>query len=548
MRVRADHVLFRMAPEVLGANMEDLHYQMVGGIDSQMLHGESFYEHSPTELAPLKAQLDGFDTVNGAWSVSNGVVSVTVRPGDGTPWLEPGLDGGRPPQPRTAEELNTPEKDPGARMTSRTSAPDDTVETRVSLRFPAGENRSASLIAHVPPNHSDNGWNWYSGCTVELDPKVQTVRLLEARHASRHEELARASLVVPANEWVAVALRAEGERMVVRVGGREVIAGKTTRPLPPGRFGVATRGRVDVRDLSLVSATGGTTCVALLPNPLLGTPGDALSLRWARRQTGSARGSFAFDPQGWHPGLRSQRILFKDGEGEFGCENAGLEGVGLSLRAGMPYEGFLRVKSDEPSGVFVSLRSEAGDVLAEQRLDCPGGQEYHRLAFTLTPRDGPANGRFAITLKTPAAVSIGYAFLQPGEWGRFKGLPVRRDLAAALIDQGVRLLRLNGGMIEVPGYRWANLRGPRDQRAPYNGFYDRYCSSGYGPVEHIAFCRAAGFTPVVGLNVDETPEAVADFIAYCNAPRGTPAGDRRAADGHPLPFGLRRHQVGNEPG
>ena len=35
-----------------------------------MLHGESFFEHSPTELAPRKAQLDGFATVNGIWTAA----------------------------------------------------------------------------------------------------------------------------------------------------------------------------------------------------------------------------------------------------------------------------------------------------------------------------------------------------------------------------------------------------------------------------------------------------------------------------------------------
>ena len=96
-------------------------------------------------------------------------------------------------------------------------------------------------------------------------------------------------------------------------------------------------------------------------------------------------------------------------------------------------------------------------------------------------------GRFAVTLKQPGRVTLGYAFLQRGDWGRFKGLPVRKELAEALLAQGIRVLRFNGGMIEVPGYRWRNLRGPRDERAPYDGFYDRYCSSGFGPLEAVAF-------------------------------------------------------------
>ena len=95
--VRADKKLFTLSEMMIGANMEDLHYQMVGGFDSQMLQGESFFEHSPTELAPRKTQLDGFATVNGVWTVADGVVKVTVRPDDGTPWLETGLAGGQPP-------------------------------------------------------------------------------------------------------------------------------------------------------------------------------------------------------------------------------------------------------------------------------------------------------------------------------------------------------------------------------------------------------------------------------------------------------------------
>ena len=172
--------------------------------------------------------------------------------------------------------------------------------------------------------------------------------------------------------------------------------------------------------------------------------------------------------------------------------------------------------------------------------------EYQRLDFTLTPSVADADGRFTITLKRPGAMTLGYAFLQPSEWGRYKGLPIRRDLAEAMITQGVRVVRFNGGMIERPDYRWQHMRGPRDCRPPYDGFYDRWCSNGFGPLELLAFCEAAGLVAIVGLNMDETPEAFADFVAYCNAPADQPAGQRRAADGHPDPYRLRYLQIGNE--
>nr|MCU0982444.1 hypothetical protein [Pirellulaceae bacterium] len=473
----------------------------------QMLHGESFFEHSPTEVAPRKSQLDGFATVNGVWAAADGVVTVRVRPNDGTPWVEAGLDGGQPP----AAPRDAPAKDPGARLTSLEPAAPDAVATRASFRFPAGEDRPAGLIAHVHPNHSDNGWNWYSGYTVELDPQAQKVRLLAALRANQHQELDAGQASIDRDVWLPVELRRDGPRLIVRVADRDVITCQPDRLLPPGHFGVTACGRVQIRDLAVDGKP-----VTLRPNPLLTAPGDALSLRWAPVQTETAQGSFAFDPEGWHPGLRSQQILFESGEGEFGCDNAGLKRSGLALRAGRDYEGFLRVKTLAPLDVVVSLRRADGrTILAENALRTHAGREFQQLAFSLTPAATDLNGRFAITLRQPGRATIGYAFLQPGDWGRFKGLPVRQDLAEALLAQGIGVLRFNGGMIEVPGYRWRNLRGPRDQRPPYNGFYDRYCSSGFGPAEVVAFGTAAGLPVVPALNLDETPEDVADFVSTC---------------------------------
>lgn len=558
--VHANQVVCRIQPTTLGANMEDLHYQMVGGFDSQLLHGESFFEHAPTELAPHKGQISGFANVRGTWTARDDVLTVQVQPDDGTAWIEGGLDGGRPP----ATRLEGSTKDPGTRLTSLAPAPANVIAIQAEFRFPTHGAAAAGLISHVHPNHADNGWNWYAGYTVDLNPTGGTVRLLAAQRANQHAELASVRVALPLGEWIPVALHSEGDQLIVRVAGRDVITHQPARPLALGHFGFVSRGAAGFRNLDLVE-TGHesavarrakedapslrvTNQVALAPNPLLTQPGDALSLRWSRVHTGTAQGAFTFDPDGWHPGLRSQRLEYRGGTGEFGCANAGLAGRGITFQAGQPYEGFLRVRATKPTEVVASLRASDGAVLAEHALQVAGGPAFQRLEFTLVPHSNAWNGRFAITLRSPAAVTLGYAFLQPGEWNRYKGLPIRRDLAQALLDQGIQLLRLNGGMIEVPGYRWKTLHGPRDRRPPYNGFYDRYCSSGFGPVEHLAFCRAAGLVGVVGLNKDESPADVADFVAYCNAAAGTPAGDRRAADGHPEPLGLRYYQVGNESG
>ena len=564
IQIQADQVQFRLSDMMVGANMEDLHYQMVGGFDSQMLHGESFFEHSPTELAPHSAQITGMANTEGRWMAINGILRVSLAGVKPTRWVDGFLQGGRalPPfrddgdhEPAAADgeqavaaAVGIPKPGVGTRLTSLAPASADTIEIRSSFHFPAGSQATASLISHVDPDHADNGWEWYAGYTVELNPLDGTVVLRVARKANRHDEVARAKVNITAEKWIPVRLRVEGGKAIVFVDGAQVITGELQHQLPVGLYGIVTRENIQVRDLTLIGAAGRITTIPFAANLLLKQPGDALSLRWARVQTGTASGEFSFDPDGWHAGLRSQQVTYREGQGEFGMDNAGLKRWGLSLQGGRDYEGYLRVKADKPTPIAVSLRTAEGAVLAEQLLRTTGGSGYEQLAFRLAPKAASKNARFAITLKQPGQMTVGYAFLQPGEWGRYKGLPIRKDLADALIAQGVKLLRLNGGMIEVDGYRWANLHGPRDQRKPYNGFYDRYCSSGYGPVEHIAFCRAAGIEPIVGLPMAQSPEEFADFVAYCNAPNGTPAGDRRKADGHAQPLVIRHVQIANESG
>ena len=129
-------------------------------------------------------------------------------------------------------------------------------------------------------------------------------------------------------------------------------------------------------------------------------------------------------------------------------------------------------------------------------------------------------GRLAITLRKPGCVMLGYAFLQPGEWGRFKGLPVRRDVAEGLIDQGVTVLRYGGSMVNNSEYRWKKMIGPRDRRPPYAGIWYRYSTNGWGIVDFMNFCEAAGFVSLPTFDMDETAQDMADFIEYAKGPAG----------------------------
>jgi hypothetical protein len=168
------------------------------------------------------------------------------------------------------------------------------------------------------------------------------------------------------------------------------------------------------------------------------TGDEQVSRHWRKRQTGSAKGSLRFERRGTFNGRQSQRITFLSGEGEFGMDNAGVNRWGINWIAGKPYEGLLRIKAEKDCVVAVSLLSANGARnLAEASIElraAPG--EYQRVEFALTPNASDEHGRFGITLKQPGSVVVGYAFLQPGEWGRYKGLPLRKELVEAVIAQG----------------------------------------------------------------------------------------------------------------
>jgi hypothetical protein len=164
----------------------------------------------------------------------------------------------------------------------------------------------------------------------------------------------------------------------------------------------------------------------------------------------------------------------------------------------------------------------------------------------MTPGAADKAGRFTLKLKQPGSVVLGYAFLQPGEWGRFKGLPVRRDIAEGLINQGITVLRYGGSMANNWAYKWKNMIGPRDRRPPYAGTWYRYSSNGWGIPDFMNLCEAAGFEYIPTFNMGETPQAMADFIEYAKGSADSEWARKRIADGHPAPYRLKYLQLGNE--
>lgn len=158
-----------------------------------------------------------------------------------------------------------------------------------------------------------------------------------------------------------------------------------------------------------------------------------------------------------------------------------------------------------------------------------------------------------LALTTPdTAVLIDYMYVSPAAWGRYRGLPVRKDIADAMLGGGpsglaMNVLRLGWSMCNAPGYLWKHFRGPRWLRPPYAGTWYRYASGGWRIFEFLDLCEAAHIECVVTLNSDESPSDAADLIEYAHGSADTKWGAVRVADGqHVAPYRPFTIEIGNE--
>lgn len=497
VRVRVDQEGPRVSRFMTGVCLEDVNHEIYGGIDSQMVFGESFAE-------PPSRLVEGFTAYGEGWRLED---TTLVGPAaDG-----PKLVADRPPL--------------GAG------------EVAVRVRFADDRPGLAGLILKV--GDAAVGADRFRGYEVSLDPSRQVLGL--GRHRQNWEPIRDVPCAVPVGRWVDLAVTMTDAGLAVRVDGKVILECEDTEhPLEPGGVGLRTwRREAEFQDLRVDGMP-----LAFRP----ADPGGAggVSGMWSVVRRGTAAGPIRLVTEQPFSGSQSQRIAFEAGAGAVGVANRGLNRRGMSFEAGQPYEGYVWARADAPATLQVSAESGDGARTYAEAVVRVEGEDWSRYDFKIIPNATDPDGRLALTLREPGAVTLGYAFFQPGDWGRFRGLPVRRDVAEGLIRGGVTVIRMGGLMVNAEGYRWKAMLGPRALRAPYAGYWYPYSSRGWGVVEFLDFCEAAEILPVVDLNLDETPRDVADLVQYANGPADSGWGRRRAEAGHPEPYGLKYLELGNE--
>ncbi|NQT84878.1 DUF1080 domain-containing protein, partial [bacterium] len=501
--VHADRVTHRISRYMTGACIEDVNHEIYGGIYSQMIFGESFEE--PAVSSPP----EGFTAFGGTWVVKDGVLRAGA--GQGAKLIPDG-----------------PEFSIG--------------KVGVEMYFPDDKPGNAGLIVKL--KDPGVGADRFIGYEVALSPRRK--RLIFARHRNNFEPIREVRCDVPLEKWIPLVVEMGETSVDISVNGKTVLKYEDdTHPLRSGRVALRTWQRKAVyRDLWL-KIEGEKKPLPFKSRADQSLTGEVSGM-WRPLARNSAQGEFTLESEDSFNGSQSQRVAFLSGKGEIGIENQSLNRWGMYFQAGKSYEGYVWVRADEPADFYVAMESGDGSQVYSEKKLRASSQGWKRLDFALTPRDADKKGRFAIKLKNPASIVIGHAFLQPGSWGRFKGLPVRKDIAEGLLEQGLTVLRLGGSMINSGQYRWKKMIGPRDRRPPYRGTWYPYSTNGWGIIDFLNFCEQAGFLGIPAFNIEETPEDMRDFAEYVNGEPNSVWGSKRVEDGHPKPYNLKYIEIGNE--
>ena len=500
--IHADQVSGRVSRYLTGACIEDVNHEIYGGLYSQMIFGESFQEPPPA-VAPK-----GFAAYGGRWQVQDGVL-----------WADAG-DG--PKLIADAPVVGT-----------------GTVSVEILL--PEFRSGNAGLI--LKTCEPGIGADKFTAYEISLESGG---RLVLGRHRQNWETLRNVPCEVRANQWVSLVVRLAGASLEVLVDGKSVLTYEDREhPLAAGRVGLRTWQR-EARFRNLYIQADGQPRQLRFDLAEEDRPDREVSGMWRPLRRGSAIGQWELTTNAPFIGRQSQRLTFKSGKGEIGIENQSLNRWGMNFVKGKRYEGYVWLRADQPARVFFALESADGAKVYAETADRVKAAQWQRIDFNLTPNAADKAGRFVIKLKQPASVCLGHAFLQPGQWGRFKGLPVRKDISEALVAQGLTVLRYGGSMVNHPEYRWKKMIGPRDRRPPHQGTWYPHSSNGWGIFDFLSFCEAAGFLGISAVNMDESPPNMADFMEYANGSTRSEWGRRRAADGHRAPYGLKYIELGNE--
>jgi alpha-N-arabinofuranosidase len=245
---------------------------------------------------------------------------------------------------------------------------------------------------------------------------------------------------------------------------------------------------------------------------------------------------------------RTEHSLRVDVQADDG-EAGGVSQARLPIRQGVEYRGSIWIKNQTFKGqVRVALQQDRSGGRSYARTDLPvtADESWKRYAFVLAPSRSDPLAKLAVLFIGHGGLWLDQASLMPGD--AVDG--IRRDVFEKVRALRPAFIRWPGGNV-AQDYHWGWGIGPRDERPTWTNlsWANELEPSDLGTDEYVRLCRNVGAEPCLVVNVEgrgATAEEAAAWVEYANGPPTSTGGARRAALGHPAPFGVRFWELGNE--
>jgi alpha-L-arabinofuranosidase len=306
---------------------------------------------------------------------------------------------------------------------------------------------------------------------------------------------------------------------------------------------------------------------------------------WEFVRRGGGTGKISIeDSKPVHPNNPHYIVLDVDQPADgVGVMNAGFDTIPVEAGASYNFSVFARqlfvgkrwdeTKLQGTLPLTVRLENAQGAVLCEHAFEV-SSRDWQDYTTALVPNATDSAARLVVLVRGQGGVAIDEVSLMPVKTFKGHRNGLRADLAQVIADLKPKFMRFPGGCLVhgqslTNAYRWKDTIGPVEQRRQQENLWGYHQSVGLGYFEFFQFCEDIGAKPLPvvpsavscqnsdhqggtgqqALPLDQMPayiQDLLDLIEYANGPATSTWGAKRAAAGHPAPFGLKVLGIGNE--
>jgi alpha-L-arabinofuranosidase len=240
-----------------------------------------------------------------------------------------------------------------------------------------------------------------------------------------------------------------------------------------------------------------------------------------------------------NPYVGSQSVVVEVGDTPHGF---GQSGIGVVK--GRSYVGHIELSGGDNTKVQVALIWGEGPGDRQNVTLSSISSGWQNLPFEFSAGADTVDARFEITGTGTGQFRVGAVSLMPAD-----------NISGWRADTTAILRTLHSGMWRLPGgnflsnWDWHSAIGPRDKRAPmFDHAWSAMQPNDLGMDEYMELTRIIGVEPYVTVNAGlGDANSAAEEVEYLNGSADSEWGAKRAANGHPIPYGVRFWNVGNEP-